>query len=91
MIQLPPVSLDIPKLLANKLEDDCYNIKRRKKVRLISLIQNPQSVTILIMNFFYLTKIVLPFVPIEKILIFKSLPFVLKVFYETKVKQILTS
>ena len=32
VIQLPPVSLDIPKVLANKLEDDCYNIKRRKKV-----------------------------------------------------------
>ncbi|XP_057314881.1 male-specific lethal 3 homolog isoform X2 [Hydractinia symbiolongicarpus] len=32
IVQLPLVSLDIPKVLANRLEEDCYNIKRRKKM-----------------------------------------------------------
>lgn len=45
VIQLPPVSLDIPKVLANKLEDDCYNIKRKKK--LIHLPRTPSVATIL--------------------------------------------
>ena len=33
MSQLPRITLDIPKPLATRLEDDCYNIKRKKKVR----------------------------------------------------------
>ena len=32
MSQLPRITLDIPKPLATRLEDDCYNIKRKKKV-----------------------------------------------------------
>lgn len=37
--QIPLVTLDIPKVLAVRLEDDCYNIKRKKK--LVHLPRNP--------------------------------------------------
>lgn len=39
--QLPLVSLDIPKVIAVRLEDDCYNIKRKKK-----LVHLPRSPTV---------------------------------------------
>jgi len=47
--QLPLVSIDIPKTLAVRLEDDCYNIKRKKK-----LIHLPRTPTVNdILNDFY--------------------------------------